>query len=239
MHTTTFFRKQEAGLQIFVKGWELYQKIIECNYMKHHEVVTALRSALAEVAKESLSIVEVGCGDAYAVGEALNGEQTIEYTGVDMSQHALDHARKNLMPRGWQLDLRVGNMFEVVPRLEAGIDVVLAGYSLHHFGSDRKEILLQRFRPLLNPNGKVIIYDLFRREKESREDYLERLLQSCRESWNEMSDEQMEQIHEHVRENDHPESLQSMKQLADHSGYDRCECVYRDEDEFYGVVEME
>lgn len=233
-----FFRKQEEGLQIFIKGWELYQKIIRRNYMRHEEIVGALRAATNALPANELSILEVGCGDAYAVSQALRNRKDVHYTGIDMSQHALDYAGKNLAPHGWELDLQAGNMFELVPRIEKRFDVIIGGYSLHHFGADRKEILLKQFRPLLTDDGVAIVYDIYKRDGEAREEYLERLLAICRESWSEMDDTQMEQIHDHVRNNDHPESLESMKQLAERSGFSKFENVYRDEDELYGVTTL-
>jgi len=96
MHTTMFFRQQEEGLQIFIKGWELYQKIIQRNYMKHAEIVTGIDASTDDLRMAELSILEVGCGDAYAISQALRDRQDVRYTGIDMSQHALDYAGKNL-----------------------------------------------------------------------------------------------------------------------------------------------
>lgn len=231
-----FFRQQEEGLQIFVKGWELYQEIIAQNYMNHREVIVAVKEATSGVKNPRL--LEVGCGDAYVVSQAFADRDRISYTGVDMSSHALEYARRNLEREGWELDLRVGNMFDIVPQLDKQFDIVLAGYSLHHFGADRKEILLKRIRQLLAQNGILIVYDIFRRETESREEYLERILAYFREHWTRMTATQMEEIHEHVRGNDYPETLESMKSLGARAGFESFAVPYREENEFYGLTTL-
>lgn len=236
MHTTMFFRQQEEGLQIFIKGWELYQEIIAQNYMHHQEVIEVVKEATNGL--ENPRLLEVGCGDAYVVSQAFADRERISYTGVDMSGHALEYARRNLEREAWKLDLREGNMFDIVPQLGTQFDIVLAGYSLHHFGADRKAILLKRIRPLLNENGVLIVYDIFRREAESREDFLERILAYFREHWTRMNDGQMAEIHEHVRNNDYPETLDSMKSIGEGAGFKSFAVPYREENDFYGVSEL-
>lgn len=238
MHTTMFFRQQEQGLQIFVQGWELYQKIIAHNYMNHGEVIATLRIIAGEQAGGDPKILEVGCGDAFVVSRTFAESARLNYTGVDMSEHALEYARKNLMQPNRAIDLRIGNMFDVVEQLKGKFDLILAGYSLHHFGADRKAILLKRFKPLLKPGGVLIVYDIFTPDGEARAEYLERILTHCRAAWSEMDASQMESIHEHVRNNDYPESIGSMERLAKEAGYGSFDCRYRDADEFYGVTTM-
>lgn len=235
MHTTMFFRKQEEGLQIFVKGWELYRKIIAHNYMNHREIITTLTS-LTRSSVGKPAVLEVGSGDAYAMSQTFAGTRELSYTAIDMSEHALKYARQNLTNSRWKLDLRVGNMFDIVQELDTTFDIILAGYSLHHFGSDRKAILLKRFRPLLNPNGMLIVYDIFKREDESREDYLERVLAHCRAHWTRMEEQQMKTIHEHVRENDYPESIESLRAIANNCGFRNVERRYRDPDNLYAAL---
>jgi hypothetical protein len=105
MHTTMFLRRQEEGLQIFVKGWELYRQIISHNYMNHAEVIAAVRSVTGQRDSASLRILEVGCGDSHAVSQAFADCKNVCYTGVDMSDYALDYARRNLEGLNWTLDL--------------------------------------------------------------------------------------------------------------------------------------
>ncbi|MFT6621193.1 MAG: hypothetical protein ACJASX_004110 [Limisphaerales bacterium] len=45
-------------------------------------------------------------------------------------------------------------------------------------------------------------------------------------------------IHTHIRENDYPESLESMAALAAQQGFTSCERVYRDEKEHYAGTSL-
>lgn len=236
MHTTFFFKQQEAGLQIFVRGWELYRQVIAHNYMRHAEMITTLRAECAADRRAGLRVLELGCGDAHVVGQALAGWEGVRYTGVDLSARALAHARENLAGRDWELHLVTGEMFQSVQRLEGDFDLILAGYSLHHFPHARKGELLERLGQRLAPDGKLVAYDLHRREDESREAYLERLLADNRANWTAMTEAQMHDIHEHVRQNDYPESIGGMMGLATACGFEPGRVAYRDPAEFYGLL---
>ena len=238
MHTTFFIRKQEEGLRIFARGWELYQRIIERDYMSHTAVIEELRRIVDERATGALSILEAGCGDAHAASRAFAARPGICYTGVDFSQQALDYARANLEGLPWRLNLVEANMLDAVKTVEGPFDVILAGYSLHHFETDKKARLLGGFKKLLASDGVVLIYDMHTREQESREQYLERILADFKAKWTAMSAGQMEEIHDHVRNNDFPESRSEFEELAKNAGYSSIERFHYDEDEFYALYAL-
>ncbi|KAI8468155.1 MAG: S-adenosyl-L-methionine-dependent methyltransferase [Monoraphidium minutum] len=114
--------QSEGSVDLFQQEWELYQRVIEYDYLRHagtHAAVEALlrrlsaaRAAAAGAADTSaaaaaapgLKVLDLGCGDAHCVSAALAaaaggggaGGGVASYTGVDMSAPALEVAAANL-----------------------------------------------------------------------------------------------------------------------------------------------
>ncbi len=48
----------------------------------------------------------------------------------------------------------------------------------------------------------------------------------------------MDDIHEHVRNNDYPESTSGMECLATNAGFKNCAVLYRTDDHYYSVLQL-
>ena len=86
----------ESAASIFQREWRLYRKIVDHNYIFHHEAYTRLRKALVEEATRPFRFLDLACGDAGLIAEALRGVEVASYFGVDLSAEGLRLASQAL-----------------------------------------------------------------------------------------------------------------------------------------------
>ena len=86
----------EPALALFQKQWQLYRKVVDCNYLFHREAYNCLRRILVDEAIQPFRFLDVACGDASATVEALKGTQVASYHGIDLSEAALELASQAL-----------------------------------------------------------------------------------------------------------------------------------------------
>lgn len=222
-------RSEETEILIksFFEGWQLYTTVIENDYMIHRKIINLLPIRLRKLSLP-LKVLEVGCGDSHVLSQVATSVPVAEYHGIDLSTMAIGHARRNLDGIVENPKLIPGNMDDVLPQLNDTYTVVLAGYTLHHFHKEAKADLFRQFQRLLKPNGCLLVYDLLKKTSETREHYLQRAAQVFSNHWTAFSQKQMEQIHDHVLHNDHPESWETWCQLAADEGF--CQATLLDRD---------
>ncbi|HYH64388.1 MAG TPA: class I SAM-dependent methyltransferase [Urbifossiella sp.] len=215
------------------RGWELYDRITRANHMRHAETEAGVRAALARRAGP-LRVLDLGCGDGRVAADVLAWSRVVGYVGVDLSAGALDlHARRPVpgsCPGEVARRLVCGDIAEVIVALPDGaFDLVLAGFSLHHFPTDRKAGILDDIARVLAPDGWFIWTDTYRREGESRDAFLARLFVEVRTTWVAATPDEREQFVAHIGEFDHPEPLSWMTAQLAARGLARAEVLYRDE----------
>ncbi|QDU22491.1 class I SAM-dependent methyltransferase [Urbifossiella limnaea] len=214
------------------RGWELYDRITRANHMKHAETEAAVRAALARRAGP-LRVLDLGCGDGRVAADVLAASRVSDYVGVDLSEGALDlHARRPAPGSCLTATRRLicGDIAGTLATLPAGgFDLVLAGFSLHHFPTDRKAGVLGDTARVLAPGGWFVWTDTYRREGESREAFLARLFVEVRTAWVAATPDEREQFVSHIGEFDHPEPLSWMTGRLAARGVALAEVLYRDE----------
>ena len=185
--------------------------------------------------------------------EALRGCQRLLHLG-DIGKPAILDALRQLAPldvvRGnndteaWAevisetLSLELGGLrlylihdlkqLAIDPRAE-GFDVVLAGFSLHHFPTAAKAAVLADAARVLAPGGWLLWTDTYRREGETREEFLERLFAEIRSTWTAVTPAEREQFVAHIRDFDHPEPWSWMAARLEANGLSSPEVLYRDD----------
>jgi 2-polyprenyl-3-methyl-5-hydroxy-6-metoxy-1,4-benzoquinol methylase len=83
--------------QIFIRSWNIYQKVIQANYMKHLELGIYSQKYLREFAgSQPLGMLDIGCGDAKQISQQLSALNILSYTGYDLSEEAVSLARQNM-----------------------------------------------------------------------------------------------------------------------------------------------
>ena len=218
--------------------WHPYDRLIQHNYMRHQEMIQCLRKHWLNSSKKRSSILEVGCGNAYVVAEALSDQSDLDYTGIDLSATALAGAAKNLEQTDWTVNLLEGDALARIRELQGAFDGIVSGFSLHHFSVEENLQLLKEMRRLLAPDGLMIVYDIVTREDESREDFLERLIAGVDLDAVQITRSQMDTMSQHIRDYDFPIRLSSWQDLSVEAGFSDVTCEYRDEEEYYAFLRL-
>ncbi len=98
------------------------------------------------------SILDLGCGPG-AVGNELNASAYASYTGVDISDTAIEKAK--LKNRRSQNHYLQGDILSYVP--EQQHDVIIFGDSIYYFRPQRVADILNRYSNYLKPAGVFIV----------------------------------------------------------------------------------
>ena len=209
-------------IYIFRKTWGTYQKVISNNLMFHREITAAVRKLLA-TRQGPLNVLDLGCGDAAHIGKILNPGQVAEYCGCDLSPYALDVARNNLEPFGIRVNLLCRDMVAVLREAPANhFDVVYSGYALHHLSTEDKQVFFTECCRTLRDNGCVILVDVMREEGQARPAYLDDYNGAVATQWDALTRHERDQVQEHIRNCDFPETPTGLQKLAKNAGLTNC-----------------
>jgi len=210
-------------ITIFRKTWGTYQKVISHNLMFHREITAAVAQLLA--AKPGpLRLLDLGCGDASHLSKILRPGQLAEYCGCDLSPFALDEARKNLEPFGGvSVNLCCEDMLAVLRQAPAShFDIIYSSYALHHLATEEKQVFFDECRRALRKNGCVILVDVMRDEGQARQEYLYSYNKTVRTQWEALTPDERNQVQEHIRSCDFPETPSTLEKLARNAGFSNC-----------------
>ncbi|MEZ5447573.1 MAG: hypothetical protein R3E89_00570 [Thiolinea sp.] len=70
----------------------------------------------------------------------------------------------------------------------------------------------------------MLVYDVMRRHHEERDEYLERYYQHAKENWPTLNAQALEQLARYINISDHPESLESLTDIARKAGFRAPNC---------------
>lgn len=206
----------EAEQNLFDR-WSLYAKVVDANCMFHREIGDAVEAALrARFAGRPFALLDLGCGDAAQLAPRLSHFNVKRYLGVDLSQPALDLARKNLAALACPVDLQCGDLLESLSGHP--IDVIHASFSLHHLPTDRKAEFFRRAAARLAPGGLLLLIDVMREEDETLGLYHRRYCERLRSSWTALAPQERAEICAHIVANDFPEPYSTLATQAEAAG---------------------
>ncbi|GET40556.1 class I SAM-dependent methyltransferase [Microseira wollei] len=218
--------------EFFNNQWKLYQKVMTNNYMGHRELYSILHEFLASYFQKPFSLLDLGCGDASFIAQALLHTTIVSYKGIDLSETALKIALDNMEFGAYEKSFIQGNLFEVVPELvqqkEDSFDTILASFTLHHLSLAQKDLIVGEIYRLLQGGGVFILIDIVRREAENREDYLRRYQEGIRQHWSLLTPQEIVMSEEHMCSSDFPETQATFYELARKHNFSRWDCLYRD-----------
>jgi ubiquinone/menaquinone biosynthesis C-methylase UbiE len=218
-----------ARVKEVFEQWAMYDAVVQADYMRHAELVTAL-AAWARKFGKPLRIVDLGCGDAWLATHAFRDANVEQYHGVDVSESAVERAREHIAIWPGRAEVAAGNLAEFLSRLpDESANVVLASYSLHHFLSDAKIALIAECRRILVLGGTFLWIDAVRDSDETREAYIDRLTHTMQHDWPALTEDQRARACAHVRESDFPETGQWMREQVERAGFYLAETLLRDE----------
>ena len=223
------------GYELF-RQWNLYQRVVHFNHMRHRELIATLQTALNELG-QPLRVLDLGCGAGELAWKALETTSVNEYVGIDLSESAVEQLLARQPPGTMGPAVPVvgicGEMLRELQKLSsARFDLVIASYSLHHFPGPQKVPVLQEIARVISPGGAFIWIDLLRADGESANHYLERTCARIRQEWHSLSPEEREATCAHALTCDYPEQASTMQQMLAGSTLLTGKLLYRDD--FYG-----
>ena len=104
----------DSNNEFFNEQWWLYQKVLRNNYMGHKEIYSILHEFLLRYDQKPLKILDLGCGDASFVSQALLNTTMNFYCGIDLSEPALEIARDNMAKLPGEKLFIQGDLFELI-----------------------------------------------------------------------------------------------------------------------------
>ncbi|MFA6600121.1 MAG: phosphohistidine phosphatase SixA [Candidatus Omnitrophota bacterium] len=223
-------------VQAFFEHWKTYQKAMDCDYLGHRGAYETLGRFLARHPKRTLSLLDLGCGDAGFMSRTLPSARISKYHGVDQSEIVLEMAKKE-MGRVACPQVFTASDFEVyLNESPEKVDLVWIGLSMHHVPSEGKADFLAACRRHLNPGGSLLVYEPMRVHAETREAYLARWEEVCRTHWPLLEDGEKKRLTAHVRESDFPEDLRTCQALGQKAGFKSVESLYQDPYKIHELV---
>ncbi len=206
-------------IALFRSNWETYQKLLEHNYMFHHELVQASQQLIQSI-ERPLSLVDLGCGDASLSPILFKNNQISRYIACDLSQPALQLAKANLAVWSSQLELNCLDMLAQLGQIpDSSLDLVFSSYAIHHLTDQSKLALFKECVRVLNHSGCFVLIDVMRNDGQTRDNYLEEYLCMVENDWAAINSIERARIAEHVRGNDFPLGPSDYQALARKAGF--------------------
>jgi SAM-dependent methyltransferase len=212
-------RQREQAAEFFSDAWSIYTRVLQQNYMFHDEIYRDVSDFLRTCsAHHPLSLLDLGCGSALHLSRALEGVPMTRYVGCDLSATALASARDNLGSLGCRVELLQEDLLSALRRPLGRFDVIFSSFAVHHLQFDEKADFFRLASAALAPAGKLVLIDVLREENEARETYLDRYCGWILSEWQKLDSDSLQQICEHIRTKDFPETASSLNHMAAEAG---------------------
>ena len=213
----------------FGEQWQVYQKVVDNNYLAHREVRGVLYRQLTETVARPFRFLDLACGDAGMTVAALTGTPVQAYEGIDVSAAALAMAKKTTAALSCPARLVEQDFVTAMRERTEPADVVYVGLSVHHLPApEAKRDFLRSVRAAMGNDGLLLIFEPTRLEHETRPAYLERYDTFLHSIWIALSPAEQEVLSTHVRTSDYPESPTMWTQLGHDAGFTQAENLFTD-----------
>lgn len=201
--------------------WDTYKKVVDKDFMFHRALSEEIERALrTRYEGRVFTMLDLGCGDASVLAPILKRIPPASYTGVDLSERALELARENLRSLPCPVSLTHGDMLSALTDGER-YDVLHSSFVLHHLATSDKAEFFKLSASALAPDGIVLLIDTVREEDETREDYLRHYLGWIDKDWAGISEAERSAIFEHISTSDRPDPLSVLDAKAQAAGLRR------------------
>lgn len=112
-----------------------------------------LNNVFSSICCDNLKILDAGCGEGFISEQIYNSAKNAEITAVDISEEAIEYAKKHQNPH---IDFTVGDIFNL-PYQDNSFDIVCAFEVLEHLQTPEKALnelnrLAKKFIILSVPN---------------------------------------------------------------------------------------
>jgi SAM-dependent methyltransferase len=208
-----------AALGQFQQQWGSYAKLVANNLLSHREVTDILHRILEDRFDQPFGFLDIACGDARIMPEALRGVPVRHYHGIDLSQPALELAAANLDLLPCEVDLDHRDFFEALAQRTEHAGAAWCSLSLHHLATEQKRDVMRAVRDALGHAGCFLLYEPACDAGEDRARFLERFRDSNFSLWDCLSGDEWEQLWEHVSTCDFPEQAATWLELGSAAGF--------------------
>jgi 2-polyprenyl-3-methyl-5-hydroxy-6-metoxy-1,4-benzoquinol methylase len=171
----------EAALEQLQKQWATYQKLVDNNSLASKQTGELLHAALTGLIKP-FAFIDIACGDAGQMKQALAGTKIAHYHGIDLSESALELAAKNLKNVPFVVQLDQIDFVEALTKRAEPADAAWCGLSIHHLSTESKLRLFEAIHR--STKDFLMIYEPTLAEGEDRDGYLARFRRVNRPAWN-------------------------------------------------------
>ncbi|MCB1693505.1 MAG: class I SAM-dependent methyltransferase [Pseudomonadales bacterium] len=207
--------------------WTTYRKVVENDYMHHHDYFGALASIIDGRFSAPIHVLDIGCGDAAPVLDLLATALVARYVGLDESSSALSLAGETLASTDVPFELIAGSMESAIEGVTGTFDLIVASYSLHHLDGEQKQKMLSRLKSLLAPGGMIAVIDVFLEPGETRDRYQVRWEEDARSRFKALAPAELDELVSHIRGSDLPETLEDYSRWAMDAGFEQVRQVAR------------
>ena len=228
--------EQLEEVEAYFRDWQRYAKAVKNNYLYHREVYARLHDFFLRRMSRPFALLDLGCGDAGCMVQALAGTAVCRYVGVDLAKMALDLAAQNLAGLGCEHLLKEENYYEVVVAGEIQADVIWLGLTFHHLPRPQKAKFLQAARKILPAGGYLLMYEPTLLEDENRDQFLERSGQIRQDTWPAMTPAELERIGDHIDNHDFPEKISTLEEMGREQGFSGLTTMFQDPDKVYALM---
>jgi ubiquinone/menaquinone biosynthesis C-methylase UbiE len=211
--------------QLFTQDWAIYRKMVDNDYLFHRGAYGCLKEVLTKDVDRPFLFLDIACGDAGTVTEALTGTKIAGYYGIDVSKQALDIAERNLVSLGCPIRFEQRNFVDALDAWTERLDIVWIGLSLHHLRAPEKLQVMKRIRGLIGEDGWLLIYENASPDGESRETWLERW-DAQKSAWTAYTPAEWAYVTAHVHASDFPETETGWRNLGAEAGFNSIAAMY-------------
>jgi ubiquinone/menaquinone biosynthesis C-methylase UbiE len=219
----------DDAMEAFRDQWQVYQKLVDNNYLSHREVRDILHRQLAETITRPFRFLDLACGDASMTVAALKETPVTEYHGIDLSAPALAMAKKTVESLACRARLEQNDFVPAIRERTDPADVVYIGLSLHHLQTpEDKRQFMRAVRSAIGDSGLFLIFEPASLEGETRPAYLERYETFINAAWTALTPAEKNILWTHVRTCDFPEQPSTWTQLGHDAGFSEVQDLFTD-----------
>lgn len=232
--------------EVFEKQQETYRKVVDNNYLHHHDIIRKIQEYIAaNITKHNISVLDLGCGDASMSARCFqqtSSEPTDpvpklpavrRFVGVDLAEKPLHCASQcqSLFNERTSMSLRKADFFEYLDSEDEAFDVILAMFAVHHLKTEGKVDLMKRVARHLRPSGIFIMADVVNVVPDRSRDELMKDWETFmfKVGLPKLSLEEKHQMWEHVSTYDLPDDFPTITRLFHESGFKDFECLFKDD----------
>lgn len=212
-------------MSLFEQQWQTYRTVLDHDSMEHRAVADATAAAFRSWFDQrrdklsSVALVDLGCGDLAHLAPLFRSLPLSSYIGLDLAASVLPLAERQMGQAGFPCHWIQGDLLDwAQEKAEAPVDLIHSAFAIHHLSDPDKVCFLKAARRRIADDGLFVWTDVFQKEHESRDHYLERYASRV-QHWPGLSGEQRDAVVDHMRRCDLPARRGWIESVAADSGW--------------------